>query len=152
MDLLEELSVLLVQLREARVPYALCGGLAASVYGITRPTDDIDILIPGPALPVLRRAVMRIGYDHECPVESRADGKILISNFFKTSPHGKGSVILDAVHVTPWVEEAAWEGRKTLKTEMGEVSIVSREGLAALLRLRNTPADQGCATRLEVWD
>ncbi|MBI1842362.1 MAG: hypothetical protein HYR88_16115 [Verrucomicrobia bacterium] len=151
MDLLEELTVLLNQLREGRVPYALCGGLAASVYGITRPTDDIDILIPGPALPVLRRSVMAIGYEHEGRIETRAAGAIILSQFFKLGPNGKGSVMLDAVHVTPFLQPA-WDGRKTLKTEMGEVCIVSRDGLAALLRLRNSPADQACASRLEAWD
>jgi hypothetical protein len=44
-DLFEELRALLEALRRENLPYALCGGLAVAVYGITRATEDIDLLI-----------------------------------------------------------------------------------------------------------
>ncbi|WP_312271787.1 hypothetical protein [Pseudomonas sp.] len=38
------------QLNQRRIPFLLCGGLAAHVYGARRPLNDIDLLIPADRL------------------------------------------------------------------------------------------------------
>ena len=45
MDTFDELRNLLQSLQGDGVPYALCGGLALTVHGIIRATEDIDLLI-----------------------------------------------------------------------------------------------------------
>jgi hypothetical protein len=45
LNLFEELEGLTRALDEAGIPYALCGGLAMAVYGVSRATIDIDILV-----------------------------------------------------------------------------------------------------------
>ena len=46
------------------IPYAVMGGIAVRVYGIPRPTHDIDFTasIPRPDLPAFYRAVEQLGY------------------------------------------------------------------------------------------
>jgi hypothetical protein len=44
MDIVAERKRLLETLRRESVLYALCGGFALAVYGITRATEDIDLL------------------------------------------------------------------------------------------------------------
>ncbi len=151
MDLLSELVELIQQLEEAKVPYALCGGFALSVYGVTRPTKDVDILLPAAALPLLRRTIMRVGYEHEGATDSRRGGQVLISRFFKIDEDQKTGLRLDVVHVTPLLQEV-WDGRRTLSSEMGQVTVVTKEGLVELLRLRDSASDHAVIARLETWD
>ena len=151
MDVLSELFSLLHQLREAKVPYALCGGFALSVYGVSKPTNDIDILLPAAAMPLLRRTIMPLGYEHEGEIESREDGQVLLSHFYKVGQTEADKITLDVLHVTPSVQ-SVWESRKTLPSEMGEVKVVSKEGLIELLRLRNRPSDHRALARLDTLD
>ena len=62
MDLFEELRNLLASLRQENVAYALCDGLALAVYGITRATEDIDVLVEERSLPQFRAAAERLGF------------------------------------------------------------------------------------------
>ncbi len=151
MDVLSELFILLQQLREAKVPYALCGGFALSVYGISKPTNDIDILLPAAAIPLLRRTIMPLGYEHEGEIESRQDGQVLISHFYKLGTTEADTITLDVLHVTEPVQ-SAWDGRKALLSEVGEVKVVSKEGLIELLLFRNGPSDQRVLARLDTLD
>ena len=45
MDLLQELKTLISKLKEEKIDFALCGGLAMAVYAFPRATMDIDIMI-----------------------------------------------------------------------------------------------------------
>ena len=44
-DLVAEMRALLTAFADAGVEYALCGGLAANIYGADRFTIDIDLLV-----------------------------------------------------------------------------------------------------------
>ena len=55
----------IVSLFERReIPYVLMGGLTVRVYGIPRPTYDIDftLAIPRPSLPEFYRTLQELGY------------------------------------------------------------------------------------------
>ncbi len=45
MDILGELKELIVKLKQEKIEYALCGGLAMAIYALPRATLDIDLLI-----------------------------------------------------------------------------------------------------------
>ncbi|MBL8924062.1 MAG: nucleotidyl transferase AbiEii/AbiGii toxin family protein [Myxococcaceae bacterium] len=61
-DLVVELERLVDALDQAKVDYALCGGLALAVHGHPRATRDIDLLIPADAVPRALNAAAEAGF------------------------------------------------------------------------------------------
>ena len=45
MNLRDELIILVRALNEAKLEYAVCGGLALTIHGFVRATQDIDCLL-----------------------------------------------------------------------------------------------------------
>ena len=62
MNIVDELHAVAAALRTAGIPYAVCGGIAVTVYGATRSTKDIDIVIAREHLPAALAAVAPLGY------------------------------------------------------------------------------------------
>ena len=62
-DLVAEMRSLLAALADAGVEYALCGGLAANIYGADRFTKDIDLLVAPAHLEVALAAARDCGFD-----------------------------------------------------------------------------------------
>ncbi len=46
LDLFDEFVALVDALEKARLPYAVCGGLAMAIHGLPRATIDVDLLVP----------------------------------------------------------------------------------------------------------
>ena len=61
-DLIAELERVIDALSGARVPYALCGGLALAIHGHPRATKDIDLLIPPESIGDALGAAARAGF------------------------------------------------------------------------------------------
>jgi hypothetical protein len=62
LDLYDELKTLTACFDSNRIAYALCGGLAMAVYGLTRATVDIGLLIPAECLETAQSAARDLGY------------------------------------------------------------------------------------------
>jgi hypothetical protein len=139
MDLFEELKNLLGSLRREGVPYALCGGLALAVYGITRATDDIDLLVEERSLAQLRAVAEQLGFRFQPQPLVFKDGGVKIYRLFKTA--GEDFLLLDLLLVTP-LTHPAWDGRREVETEFGPVRVVSPAGLIHLKSLRRTGQDE----------
>ena len=135
-DIFTELKALLLQLEQSGVPYALCGGFALAVHGYVRATEDIDLLTP--AVETLAAAAAAVGFSVRNPPMSLAEGSVVITRLLK--PSSSEFLCLDLLHVTP-ATTPAWEGRERQETEIGTVSVVSREGLRSLKLLRSSPLD-----------
>ena len=145
-DLFNELKSLLLHLEQSRVSYALCGGFALAVHGYVRATEDIDLLTP--EVDALAVSAASAGFTVRNPPMSLAAGSVLITRLLK--PAGSEMLWLDLVHVTP-ATSPAWEGRERQETDLGTVTVVSREGLRSLKLLRSSPLDMNdieCLTRL----
>ena len=115
-DIVEELKILISQLDERQIDYALCGGLALAIYDRARATADIDLLILAESLPDVIE-IRRV---------SKIDQKIVLS--------------LDMLLVTPQIQEI-WDSRVQAEWEGGKLSVVSRHGLIALKKLSSRPQD-----------
>ncbi len=115
-DIVEELKILISQLDERQIDYALCGGLALAIYDRARATADIDLLILAESLPDVIE-IRRV---------SKIDQKIVLS--------------LDMLLVTPQIQEI-WDSRVQAEWEGGKLSVVSRHGLIALKKLSGRPQD-----------
>src|SRR5213594_3836813 len=114
MDIALELQKLLERLRTEEVPYALCGGPALAVYGITRATEDIGLLVEERTLPQLRPVAERLGFRFNPQPLVLKDGGMKIYRLFKAA--GEDLLLLDLLLVAP-LTQPAWDSQRELETE-----------------------------------
>jgi len=139
MDISVELQKLIDVLGHENIPYALCGGFALAVYGITRATEDIDLLVEESSIAKLREAAATLGYRFDARPMSFRGGDVRIYRLHKTE--GEDLLVLDLLLVTP-ATQAAWDGRREVETDFGKVQVVSPSGLIHLKSLRGSGQDQ----------
>jgi hypothetical protein len=139
MDIVKELEQLLRTLHAENVSYALCGGFALAVYGITRATEDIDLLIEENSLPKVRDLGERLGFRFDRQPMVFKDGGVQIYRLHKTE--GEDLLVLDLLLVTA-MTQPAWLTQRTVETNWGVVRVVSPDGLIHLKSLRGSGQDE----------
>lgn len=140
-DLYTELKAVIKALDAARVPYALCGGLALMVYQRPRATVDIDLILPAEVTDACIQAVAPLGFRaHPRPMRFAASG-IEVLRFYKVEPGGPDVLMLDCLLATHPTIAEAWHTRVQVPFEDGAVWVVSIEGLIALKQLRGSALD-----------
>ncbi len=141
MDILDELKKLISKLNAEGIEYALCGGLAMAIYALPRATLDIDLLIEASSLEATKRAVHDLGFTVEAVPMKFHGGKMHIQRISKIEPGTGETLMLDLLIVTPAIKDA-WESRKKVEWEHGQISVVSPEGLVLLKSFRRSGQDQ----------
>lgn len=141
MDILDELKALTKKLKEEKIEYALCGGLALAIYALPRATLDIDILIEANLLGAIERIAHDLGYRIKAEPMHFHDGKIQIHRVTKIEPGTGETLVLDILLVTSAIREA-WNNRLEVEWAHGTISVVSPEGLILLKSLRKSGQDQ----------
>jgi nucleotidyltransferase AbiEii toxin of type IV toxin-antitoxin system len=140
-DLAEEFEAVISALAEHGIEYAVCGGLAMAIHGFPRATVDIDLLIPAEAEERVYAAVEPLGF------RIRANPMHFeIRRISKIDPAGD-TLMLDLLLVTPAFENV-WRDRRTIESDFGPISVVSREGLIELKSGRMSGVDQDDIKRL----
>jgi hypothetical protein len=139
LDLEKELRSIVEAFDAAGIPYALCGGLAVAVHGHPRATIDIDLLIRddgvGNAIDVARA----LGFTFEARPMTFHDGAVPIRRVTKIDGDGD-TLMLDLLIVTSRTEHA-WASREVRNWLGRAITVVSRDGLVALKRLRASKQD-----------
>ncbi|HUG35439.1 MAG TPA: nucleotidyl transferase AbiEii/AbiGii toxin family protein [Candidatus Limnocylindrales bacterium] len=149
-DLFESFSDVIAALGAASVPFAVCGGLAVSIHARPRATVDIDLLVPPEAIASLVEALAPLGFQRRERTPTRlAGGQIVMHRLTRIVPGDAEVLMLDVIEASAGVPGAAWEGRVTRNWTGQSVSVVSREGLVALKRLRGSPLDLADIAELE---
>jgi hypothetical protein len=141
LDLYEELKRVLAALEERGIPYALCGGLAVSIYAEPRATEDLDLLVLAQDMDRCRTALEPLGFRQYGSPMIFAQGTIPLQRLLKTETGGEDVVPLDLLLVHSPVLEKIWQTRQSFEWEGRKTWIVSREGLIGLKRLRGSPQD-----------
>jgi len=139
-DIHAELKSLVDALDEAGVEHALCGGLAMSIYGIDRPTTNIDLLISPEDVDAFRKVASQLGYTVEVQPVSFADGAVQIVKFIRRDEPPGGDLSLKALLVTPDLGRV-WGRRECIPWEGRRLCVVSRWGLIELKTLRRSLRD-----------
>ena len=147
MDLYDEFRTLVEALNEARVPYALCGGMAMAVHDVPRATVDIDLMVSEAGLEGVVSVARELGFTLDSGELQFRDGDIRIRRLLKPDPEAGDSLVLDLLLVTP-ATRSAWESRTVFQLEWGPVSVVGREGLVELKALRDSGRDRDDIARL----
>ena len=148
LDITDELKALLAELARRNIEYALCGGLAMGVYGHTRATIDIDLLILSASLDSVIEIAKNHGYNIRGKDMSFAQGAVEIRRVSKIDPTDGELLSLDLLLVTPEIRPV-WETRTDGIWEGGKLSMGSREGLIALKQLRSSGQDLADIKELE---
>jgi len=146
-DLNDELKALIWSLNDNRVAYALCGGLALAVHGLTRATVDIDLLIPRESLAAAKYVAHELGYTIDAALMNFAGGAVEIRGVLKVDSDSGETLMLDFLLVSEALPKV-WETREKVEWEQGSLWVVSRSGLVALKSLRRSGQDLDDIERL----
>lgn len=140
LDLESELDGVIAALTRAGVEYAVCGGVAMAVHGFTRATEDLDLIVRPEDVCRFADAVAEVGFMSDTTSRlakvDRVDGDVLA---------------IDLSPVMPATEHV-WRTRRVITWNDRPLSLVSREGLIALKRLRATAQDLVDIERLTSGD
>lgn len=148
LDLYEELVVITRALDEAKIEYALCGGLAMAVWSVPRATVDIALLIRPDDLDRVYTVAETVGYHHRALPMTFRHGAVMIRRVTKIDPDARDTLVLDLPLVTGEIEDV-WENRERVSWDRGTLSVVSRDGLIKLKRLRSSGQDLVDIERLQ---
>jgi len=141
-NLFEEFRVIVRALAAARVPYAVCGGIAMSIHARPRATIDVDLLAPPAAVAAIAAALAPHGFARRGPAPTRlAGGDVVMHRLTKIVPGDPDVLMLDVIEARPGATERAWETRVDASWEGHAVTVVSRAGLIELKRLRGSAQD-----------
>jgi hypothetical protein len=141
MNLLSELNIIIKKLNEEKVDYALCGGLAVAIYGFVRATEDIDLLILLKDIVKIKNILLNNGYTIEANPMTFQSDKVKIERITKIDQKKEDAISVNLLMVTPEIEKV-WDSIQTLIWNGMELSIVSKQGLIDLKKLRNSKQDQ----------
>jgi hypothetical protein len=147
-DLYDEFRRLIAAFDEGKIQYAVCGGLAMAVYNRPRATVDIDVLILSESLELAMGIATKLGYKIRGLDMTFSHGAIEIRRISKIDPVSGHVLSLDMLLVTSAIQKI-WNSRVEADWEDGSLSIVSREGLIELKRLRASPQDIADIVALE---
>ena len=141
-NLFEEFRAVVRALTDARLPYAVCGGIAMSIHAHPRATVDIDLLAPPEALVKIVETLAPLGFIRRERAPTRlAQGAVVMHRLTKIVPDDPEVLVLDVIEVQPGATALAWRTRTSAEWEGYHVTVVSRDGLIGLKRLRGSPQD-----------
>lgn len=142
MDLYDELMGVVDVLAEAKLDYAVCGGLAVAFHGYTRFTRDIDLMIQSEDVSQALEAIKPTGFRF-----SEGNIPFAVATEFEGTIHrvskfeGKDHLTLDFLLVNPSIQDV-WDGRETFEWTSGKrIQVVSRRGLQKLKRIAGRRQD-----------
>lgn len=139
-------------LTTAGIRYAVCGGVAVTMYGATRSTKDIDILVMPADVSAALDAVRPLGYAFAALPMTFDAGTERERHVQRVSKiEGQEHLLLDLL-----VADAAFEGalddRIEVQLPQGPVTVVSRAVLIRMKRLAGRAQDIADLEKLEVAD
>ena len=140
LDIDDEFRNLVAAMEKHQIDYALCGGMAMAVYQQPRMTIDIDVLIQPDSFEGVAAIAKQQGYTIRGKDMSFANGAVEIRRVSKMDIDAGDLLSLDLLLVTPELMPM-WESRVRAEWEGGAFSVVSREALIALKRLRSSGQD-----------
>ena len=152
MIIIAELIALVTALRNANLPFAVCGGLAMASHGHPRATQDIDILIREENLNEVLEVAKAVGFwipSGKMPFKAKTPLAMEIYRVSKAV--GEKLIPLDLMLVSPALEEV-WNGR--ISGQIGDVdcTVVSTDGLIRMKEIAARTQDLADIEKLRAGD
>ena len=121
-----------------------------SIHSHPRATIDIDLLAQPDAVVEIVDALVPLGFVRRELAPTRlAKGEVVMHRLTKIIPDDPEVLVLDVIEVVSGATARAWQTRTTAEWEGQAVTVVSRDGLIGLKRLRGSPQDVTDITLLE---
>ncbi len=141
LDLKQELEVLVEALGDASVPFAVCGGIAVTIHGAPRLTDDLDLLVPAASIDDAKQVAAKVGFDVPAAPMVFGRGTPHARTVHRVSKLDEGELLTLDLIVVAGVLEEVWRGRVLVEWEARRVPVVSRTGLLTMKRIAGRPKD-----------
>ena len=141
LDLKEQLELLVGALTDASVPFAICGGIAVTIHGAPRLTDDLDLLVPADEVNAAKLAAAAVGFDVPALPMVFGSGTPTERTVHRVSKLDEGELLtLDLILVAGFLEPV-WADRVLVEWDGRRVPVVSRHGLLTMKRAAGRPKD-----------
>jgi len=147
-DLVAEMRTLLAALADEGLAYALCGGLAANIYGADRFTVDIDLLIARDDLERALTVAKRCGFAIDAGLLPLLGGTRQMHRVVKLAAGWEEPLQLDLLIADGGTYADAYESRYAVAQEDLELWLVTLEKLIEMKREANRPIDRQDIERL----
>lgn len=152
MNLVDELHAIARALVAARLPHAVCGGVAVTIHGATRSTRDIDILVAPEDVAAVLEAIRPLGYTFVALPMVFDEGTERERHVQRVSKViGQEHLMIDLL-----LADAAFSGTLDDVVEIelpeGPLAVVSRATLIRMKRLAGRAQDLADIEKLEHAD
>ncbi len=147
-DLVAELRAVLAALDDAAVQYALCGGLAANIYGADRFTKDIDLLVAPEDLETALKVAHASGFTTDSGIIPLSGGTYRMHRVVKLEKGWEEPLSLDLMIADGGTYASAYESRHAVQHEDRQLWLVTLETLIEMKRESGRPIDQQDIERL----
>jgi hypothetical protein len=152
MNLVDELQTVSTALVDAGIRHAICGGIAVTIYGATRTTKDIDILVSPEDLDRALDVVRPLGYKFAALPMVFEEGNPNERHVQRVSKIVQGEhLVVDFL-----LETAAFkgflQGSVVVRTSAGPLVVVARNVLLEMKRMAGRPQDMADIEKLESPD
>jgi hypothetical protein len=147
LSLYDEFFRIVGALNEHQVPYAVCGGMAVSLYTQPRFTKDIDILLCAEDIEKMRQTMAPLGYKEWAPAWTFRNSHLTLHRFlhFQEEDFIMVDVLVgEELKYTTMVEHSVLRD-----TPRGPVRLVRKEDLITLKSARNSLLDQADIAALQ---
>jgi hypothetical protein len=151
-NLVDELHVIASALTAAGITYAVCGGVAVTVYGATRSTKDIDIVIARTDLQRVLEVIRPLGYAFPALPMTFDAGTARERHVQRVSKvEGPEHLLLDLL-LAENALAGALDDRVELVLPEGPLAVVSLPTLIRMKRLAGRAQDVADLEKLEASD
>ena len=147
LNLLNEFRLVVDVLEKEKIEYAICGGMAMAIHGFVRATEDIDIVMLHEKIQNTKLILRNYGYSIESNPMKFSGGDTIIHRITKIDSASDDFIVLDILEVTNSLKEV-WENRTHLDWNFGSISVIDRQGLIKMKKMRNSKLDQEDIERL----
>ncbi len=140
-DVKSEMITVAGVLDEARIDYALCGGLAMAVHGFPRATQDIDFIVCADDLAAIRTAIKHLGFKLNAGVMTfgaGTDDEVKMWRVSRVIDTELASI--DFILVNRFLEDV-WNERVRFDFGDARVNVVSVAGLRKMKRAAGRSQD-----------
>jgi hypothetical protein len=148
-NLVDELHAIAAALTGAGISYAVCGGVAVTIYGATRSTKDIDVLVGPEDLARTLDAVRPLGYAFAALPMVFDEGTERERHVQRVSKVSQGQhLVLDLLLARSSLA-GLLDDRIEVMLPEGALSVVSRDTLLRMKRMAARSQDLADLERLE---